>query len=89
LVLLPLGRHLFQADAGGSPLIVMNVRRPPTKPGVLFKGTDMPSPPQQDKPWQPPASTFSAKWISAFEKLVRHGFADPRGCEYCEVELQH
>jgi hypothetical protein len=59
------------------------------KPGVLFTGASLPAPPQQGKPWKPPASRLPEKWISAAEELYRSGFADPRGCEYREVKLAH
>ena len=79
---------LFEAAAYGSPDPMQFLEfREPHKPGVLFTGTDIPAPPQQNKPWSPPASKFSAKWVSACQELVRNGFADPRGCEYREVEL--
>jgi hypothetical protein len=57
------------------------------EPAPLFMGTALPLPPEQGKPWKPPASGLSEKWTSALEELVRHGFADPRGCEYRQVKF--
>ena len=54
---------------------------------VLFTGADLPTPPQQGKPWKPPASSLPEKWVSAAEELYHCGLADPRGCEYREVKL--
>jgi hypothetical protein len=67
---------------------VVDEERPAApKPGVLFTGTALPTTPQQGQSWTPPSSKLPKKWISAVEELYRHGFADPRGCEYREVKL--
>jgi hypothetical protein len=57
------------------------------KPGVLFTGTTLPTPPNQGQPWSPPASKLPEKWASAVQEILKHGIADPRNCEYREVEL--
>src|SRR5271165_813319 len=82
------GILLFEATAYGSPDPMAYLEyREPHKPGVLFTGTAIPAPPQQNKPWSPPGSKFSTKWVSAIQELVRNGFGDPRGCDYREVGL--
>ena len=57
------------------------------KPGVLFKGMSFPKPPRQSEPWKPLAGKLPAKFASAVQELLKQGIADPRGCEYREVEL--
>jgi hypothetical protein len=57
------------------------------KPGVMFKGNELPLPPQSGKHWKVPATKLPAPWGTAVQKLLSYGFADPRGCEYREVEL--
>ncbi len=44
-------------------------------------------PPQQDEPWAPPKSRLPEAVIDAAQELFAQGFADPRECEYREVEL--
>jgi hypothetical protein len=75
--LLLAGRQLVAEDRSEVP-----------EQGVLFTGTSLATPPQQQGTfWKPPASLFSKTWLSALEELVNHGFADPRQCEYREVSL--
>lgn len=59
----------------------------PPKPPPLFAGESLPAPPQQGKPWSPATDKVSKDWISATAKLLGYGLADPRGCEYRQVEL--
>lgn len=47
-----------------------------------------PTPPAQLTAWTAPATTLPPKLVSAVELLVQLGFADPRQCEYREIELQ-
>src|SRR5262245_33991890 len=53
----------------------------------IFMGDDMPVPPQQNMPWTPPAEPFPEKLLTATVKLFEQGLADPRGCEYREIEV--
>ncbi|MCW5552447.1 MAG: hypothetical protein KIS67_09805 [Verrucomicrobiae bacterium] len=46
-----------------------------------------PVPPMQSAPWAPSASTLSTNLQSAVDFLFRTGLADPRGCEYREIEI--
>ncbi len=44
-------------------------------------------PPRQDEPWTPPPTGLPGPIIAVANVLFELGFADPRGCEYREVEL--
>jgi hypothetical protein len=55
----------------------------PTK----FEGDSLPDPPQQNVAWEPPQAPLPEKLIAATAKLFEQGLADPRGCEYREVEV--
>ena len=46
-----------------------------------------PEPPQQHAAWTPPKTALPAAVVAAAIKLFDQGLADPRGCEYREVEL--
>jgi hypothetical protein len=59
--------------------------QPPPPPN--FTGTSLPEPPQQHAPWTPPATTLSGNFVSAVTTLFDQGLADPRGCEYREIEF--
>ena len=61
----------------------------PPVPPPFFTGETMPEPPQQTAPWIPPApsATLSEKLIATTRELFAQGLADPRGCEYREVEV--
>lgn len=59
----------------------------PNSPSPHFEGESIPTPPQQDSPWQQPNSTLPEELLSATKVLYEQGFADPRGCEYREIEV--
>ena len=46
-----------------------------------------PIPPEQFAPWTAPATHLSPVVASAFTELFTEGVADPRGCEYREIEV--
>jgi len=46
----------------------------------LFTGREIPEPPFQHHPWQPPAGTEGDPLVSVTETLFRQGMADPRDC---------
>lgn len=52
-----------------------------------FDGTNLPAPPFQQSPWTPPASDLRSSYLTATRVLFDAGMADPRGCEYREVEV--
>jgi hypothetical protein len=54
---------------------------PPTSPL-----TSLPTPPRQAAPWTPPAGVPDTL-VSTATVLFQQGLADPRGCEYREIEL--
>ena len=47
----------------------------------------LPTPPEQTHPWTAPRTSLPAAVVSASAALFDLGMADPRGCEYREVEL--
>ena len=57
-----------------------------TKPPRLA-GDGLPAPPQQAAAWKAPATKLSKEFISATALLFQQGLADPRGCEYREIEV--
>lgn len=52
-----------------------------------FSGDALPEPQQQHAPWNPPATKLPHDAVSAVAQLFGQGFADPRGCEYREIEV--
>ncbi len=52
-----------------------------------FSGDTLPVPPQQSAPWKPPGDAGLERWVDAAQTLFTQGFADPRGCEYREIEV--
>ena len=52
-----------------------------------FTGMELPLPPQQESTWFPPASSLPTNCVSATALLFEQGMADPRGCEYRELEV--
>jgi hypothetical protein len=49
-------------------------------------GLQWPEPPRQRASWRAPASV-PTNLLSAVETLFAQGYPDPRGCEYCELEV--
>lgn len=47
----------------------------------------IPDPPEQGKPWTPPVTKLPRFLVSATEALFAQGVADPRSCEYREVQM--
>lgn len=54
---------------------------------ITFTGSKLPVPPLQNQPWTPPASKLPESFVSATNWLFEQGMADPRGCEYREIEV--
>ena len=52
-----------------------------------FAGKSIPDPPRQKEPWTPPPTKLPRFLVSATAALFEQGMADPRGCEYREVEI--
>ncbi len=66
-------------------LVLLSACRPAATP---FAVTELPLPPQQGAAWIPPATGLSSNIISAVKTVFDQGFADPRGCDYREVEVE-
>jgi hypothetical protein len=52
-----------------------------------FDGKSIPDPPRQKEPWTSPQTKLPKFLVSATAALFEQGMADPRGCEYREVEI--
>jgi hypothetical protein len=57
------------------------------RPAVKLAGKSIPDPPRQKEPWTPPRTKLPRFLVSATSALFEQGMADPRGCEYREVEI--
>lgn len=58
------------------------------EPGMTGLNKNLPKPPQQNHKWTPPASTIPANYVTATVLLFNQGLADPRGCDYREIEVK-
>lgn len=58
----------------------------PPRPVPKFEGKSIPDPPRQKEPWTPPQTGLPRFLVSATADLFEQGVADPRGCEYRDVE---
>src|SRR6266496_2266041 len=56
-------------------------------PVPVFHGDMIPSPPKQRAPWRPPATSLPVKFVTATATLFDQGLADPRDCEYRQIEV--
>ena len=76
--------------ASKSPLLALVVLAglgaDPYRPVPKFEGQAIPDPPGQKEPWTPPQTKLPKFLASATSALFEQGMADPRGCEYREVE---
>jgi len=54
---------------------------------VLVVEQSFPEPPRQHDDWKAPASTVPNEFVTAAWLLFQYGFADPRGCDYREIEV--
>jgi hypothetical protein len=64
-----------------------SVRQAPNRPAPRFTGTAIPDPPCQRERWTPPETKLPRFLVNATAALFDAGMADPRGCDYREVEL--
>ncbi|MGO8749239.1 MAG: hypothetical protein ACLQNE_25040 [Thermoguttaceae bacterium] len=58
-----------------------------TRPSLRLASDSIPSPPQQTVAWNAPQTKLSKEFISATTMIFQQGLADPRGCEYREIEV--
>jgi hypothetical protein len=63
------------------------VSTPERKKSPLFTGENLARPPKQNSPWSPPVSNLPTNYVTATTLLFNQGLADPRGCEYDEIEV--
>jgi hypothetical protein len=63
------------------------VTSPERKVSPLFTGKELPRPPKQKSAWLPSVSNLPTNYVTATELLFEQGLADPRGCEYREIEI--
>jgi hypothetical protein len=63
------------------------VTTPERKASPHFTGTQLPMPPQQTSVWSAPPSALPTNYISASTALFDADMADPRGCDYREIEV--
>jgi hypothetical protein len=52
-----------------------------------FEGNMIPEPPSQGEPWTAPPTKLPKFLVGATGSLFEQGVADPRGCEYRQVEI--
>jgi hypothetical protein len=50
-------------------------------------GSKIPQPPEQNSEWSIPTTSLPTNYLSATELLFVQGMADPRGCNYREIEI--
>lgn len=73
---------------GRSPGAVGGIGRPSQRPASPpFPGKHLPLPPKQNRPWNAPETNLPANYINATALLFEQGLADPRGCDYREIEV--
>ncbi len=74
IAILLIASHTFAAAFQNNPTAAINSR-------------NFPLPPRHDAPWQPPQTSLPATFLTATIKLFEQGLADPRDCEYRQVEI--
>lgn len=55
--------------------------------GAQNPASPFPTPPMQSRPWKPSSTNTPPGLESAINLLFQAGMADPRGCEYREIEI--
>ena len=68
-------------------VVLASLGADPDRPAPKFEGKSIPDPPRQKEPWTPPQTKLPRFLVSATAALFDQGMADPRGCEYREVEI--
>ena len=83
------GSQAIGADAATAGATVPGATMPATTQAVVA-GSYLPAPPQQGAEWKAPVGKKIeelGKFVGATEVLFGQGMADPRGCEYREIEV--
>ena len=57
------------------------------QPPPVLSRSSLPIPPRQYAAWQPPQTSLPQTSLTATTKLFEQGLADPRGCEYRQIEI--
>ena len=60
---------------------------PERKATPRFIGKTLPIPPKQHSAWTAPTTVLPSNYVSATSALFERGLADPRDCEYREIEV--
>ena len=68
-------------------LLLVGSRGEPAQPAPRFAGKAIPDPPRQGAPWTPPDTKLPRRLVEATAALFELGAADPRGCDYREIEV--
>ncbi len=68
-------------------LIPMAAGAQQSRTAPRFEGKAIPEPSEQGKPWTAPATGLPKFLVNATTYLFEQGVADPRGCEYRQVEI--
>ena len=63
------------------------VTTPQRKVSPHFAGNKLPQPPQQETEWSPAGASLPTNYVNATALLFEQGMADPRGCDYREIEV--
>ena len=69
------------------PLATLSTGAQQYRPAPRFEGKMIPEPPSQGQPWTVPVTTLPRFLVNATGDLFEQGVADPRGCEYRQVEI--
>ena len=71
-----------------SMLIMGGIVTTPTRQASPpFLGKSLPQPQKQNSAWATPASNLPTNYVTATALLFEQGLADPRGCDYREIEV--
>jgi hypothetical protein len=70
-------------------LVLISVCQPSVSrsDGAPLQVSEFPEPPQQQARWEVSANIFSSELVSATKTLFEQGLADPRGCDYREIDI--
>ena len=63
------------------------VTSPQRQASPPFLGKSLPQPPKQNSAWAAPESNLPTNYVTATALLFEQGLADPRGCDYREIEV--
>ena len=80
---------IIAALVASTGLVGLGQDRPAQQPRPTpgFAGPAIPVPPEQGRPWTPPETKLPRFLARATPLLFEQGVADPRGCEYREVDV--